>query len=58
MRYGFISGPLPFDCTPIDLALYKVLAAIIDRLIDVLAVNAGDETISERVPDEGTMPSR
>jgi hypothetical protein len=42
---------------PVYLALFKIISTIIDRLIDVLAVDVGDEALIERVCDEWAVPS-
>jgi hypothetical protein len=46
-----------FDSNPVYLALFKIIATIIDRRIYVLAVDVGDEALIERVCDEWAVPS-
>ena len=48
----------PFGYALVDIAFSKVVSAVMDRLINVLTVHAGDEALIERVYDEGAMPSR
>jgi hypothetical protein len=46
-----------FDYNPVYLALFKIIATIIDRWIYVLAVDVGDEALIERVCDEWAVLS-